>query len=140
MKRFVIGLLVTDEAGKVTKVLCSFDPETRGGSSPDGRKVKGTIHWVNASTAVEAEVRLYDRLFTAEFPGADKVDFLTQINPDSVRTVTGYLEPALGELAVGDVVQFERTGYFAVDPDSKTAGKIVFNRTVSLKDSWSKKN
>ena len=130
----------TDETGKVTKVLCSFDPETRGGSSPDGRKVKGTIHWVNASTAVEAEVRLYDRLFTAEFPGADKVDFLTQINPDSVRTVTGYLEPALGELAVGDVVQFERTGYFAVDPDSKTAGKIVFNRTVSLKDSWSKKN
>ena len=132
----------TDAEGNVTKVLCSYDPETRGGSSPDGRKVKGTIHWVNADTAVEAEVRLYDRLFTAEFPGLDngeKVDFLTQINPDSVKTVTGYLEPALGKLAPGAVVQFERTGYFAVDPDTEKAGKPVFNRTVGLKDSWSKK-
>jgi glutaminyl-tRNA synthetase len=95
-----------------------------------------------ADTAVEAEVRLYDRLFTAEFPGLDngeKVDFLTQINPDSVKTVTGYLEPALGKLAPGAVVQFERTGYFAVDPDTEKAGKPVFNRTVGLKDSWSKK-
>ena len=132
----------TDAEGNVTKVLCSYDPETRGGSSPDGRKVKGTIHWVNADTAVEAEVRLYDRLFTTEFPGLDngeKVDFLTQINPDSVKTVTGYLEPALGKLAPGAVVQFERTGYFAVDPDTEKAGKPVFNRTVGLKDSWSKK-
>ena len=132
----------TDADGNVTKVLCSYDPETRGGSSPDGRKVKGTIHWVNAATAVEAEVRLYDRLFTVEFPGLDngeKVDFLTQLNPDSVKTVTGYLEPALGGLASGSVVQFERTGYFAVDPDSEKAGKPVFNRTVSLKDSWNKK-
>ena len=132
----------TDADGNVTKVLCSYDPETRGGSSPDGRKVKGTIHWVNADTAIEAEIRLYDRLFTAEFPGlenGEKVDFLTQLNPDSVKTVTGYLEPALGELAVGNVVQFERTGYFAVDPDTEKAGKMVFNRTVSLKDSWNKK-
>ena len=132
----------TDADGNVTKVLCSYDPETRGGSSPDGRKVKGTIHWVNADTAIEAEIRLYDRLFTAEFPGLDngeKVDFLTQLNPDSVKTVTGYLEPALGDLAVGSVVQFERTGYFAVDPDTEKAGKMVFNRTVSLKDSWNKK-
>ena len=132
----------TDADGNVTKVLCSYDPETRGGSSPDGRKVKGTIHWVNADTAIEEEIRLYDRLFTAEFPGlenGEKVDFLTQLNPDSVKTVTGYLEPALGELAVGSVVQFERTGYFAVDPDTEKAGKMVFNRTVSLKDSWNKK-
>ena len=132
----------TDADGNVTKVLCSYDPETRGGSSPDGRKVKGTIHWVNADTAIEAEIRLYDRLFTAEFPGLDngeKVDFLTQLNPDSVKTVTGYLEPALGDLAVGSVVQFERTGYFAVDPDTEKAGKMVFNRTVSLKDSCNKK-
>ena len=132
----------TDADGNVTKVLCSYDPETRGGSSPDGRKVKGTIHWVNADTAIEAEIRLYDRLFTAEFPGLDngeKVDFLTQLNPDSVKTVTGYLEPALGDLAVGSVVQFERTGYFAVDPDTEKAGQMVFNRTVSLKDSWNKK-
>ena len=133
----------TDETGKVTKVLCSYDPETRGGSSPDGRKVKGTIHWVNKSTAVEAEVRLYDRLFTAEFPGienGEKVDFLTQLNPDSVKKVTGYVEPALAELSAGSVVQFERTGYFAVDPDTEKAGKPVFNRTVALRDSWSKKN
>ena len=132
----------TDADGNVTKVLCSYDPETRGGSSPDGRKVKGTIHWVNADTAIEAEIRLYDRLFTAEFPGlenGEKIDFLTQLNPDSVKTVTGYLEPALKELAVGSVVQFERTGYFAVDPDTEKAGKMVFNRTVSLKDSWNKK-
>ena len=130
----------TDEAGNVTKVYCSFDPETRGGSSPDGRKVKGTIHWVNAATAVPAEVRLYDRLFTVEFPGADGEDFLTQLNPDSVKTVTGYVEPALAALEPGEVVQFERTGYFAVDPDSKELGKPVFNRTVGLKDSWNKKN
>ena len=129
----------TDADGNVTKVLCSFDPETRGGSSPDGRKVKGTIHWVSASSAVEAEVRLYDRLFSVEFPGADGVDFLTQLNPDSVRTVNGLVEPALAELAAGSVVQFERTGYFAVDPDSEKAGKPVFNRTVGLKDSWNKK-
>ena len=129
----------TDADGNVTKVLCSFDPETRGGSSPDGRKVKGTIHWVSASSAVEAEVRLYDRLFSVEFPGADGVDFLTQLNPDSVRTVNGLVEPALAELAAGSVVQFERTGYFAVDPDSEKAGKPVFNRTVGLNDSWNKK-
>ena len=129
----------TDAAGNVTKVLCSFDPETRGGSSPDGRKVKGTIHWVSASSAVEAEIRLYDRLFTVEFPGADGEDFLTQLNPDSVKTVNGLVEPALAALDTGSVVQFERTGYFAVDPDSEKSGKPVFNRTVGLKDSWNKK-
>ena len=129
----------TDAAGKVTKVLCTFDPETRGGNSPDGRKVKGTIHWLNARTAVPAQMRLYDRLFSVEFPGADGEDFLTQLNPDSVKTAQGFVEPAAADLPAGSVMQFERTGYFAVDPDSKK-GCPVFNRTVSLKDSWSKKN
>jgi len=129
----------TDSSGKVTKVLCSFDPATRGGSSPDGRKVKGTIHWVNVKTAQAAEIRLYDRLFSVEFPGADGTDFLTQINPDSVKIVEGFVEPALAALSAGSVVQFERTGYFAVDPDARP-GHPVFNRTVGLKDSWNKKN
>ncbi|MBQ7208234.1 MAG: glutamine--tRNA ligase/YqeY domain fusion protein [Lentisphaeria bacterium] len=129
----------TDAAGNVTKVLCTFDPETRGGNSPDGRKVKGTIHWLNARTAVPAEMRLYDRLFTAEFPGADGEDFLTQLNPDSVKTAQGFVEPSAAALPAGSVMQFERTGYFAVDPDSQS-DRPVFNRTVSLKDSWSKKN
>ena len=127
----------TDADGNVTKVYCTFDPETRGGSSPDGRKVKGTIHWVSAETAKTAKARLYDRLFSSEFPGSDGVDYLTQLNPDSVKEQDVLIEPALAELSVGDVVQFERTGYFAVDPDS-TADLPVFNRTVSLKDSWSK--
>ena len=128
--------VVKDADGNVVEVLCTFDPETRGGNSPDGRKVKGTIHWVSADNAVETEFRLYDRLFTVENPGADGADFLTQLNPDSKKVVKGFIEPAAAKLASGTSVQFERVGYFAVDPDS---GELpVFNRTVTLKDSWSK--
>ena len=128
--------VVKDADGNVVEVLCTFDPETRGGNSPDGRKVKGTIHWVSADNAVETEFRLYDRLFTVENPGADGVDFLTQLNPDSKKVVKGFIEPAAAKLAAGTSVQFERVGYFAVDPDS---GELpVYNRTVTLKDSWSK--
>ena len=123
---------VLDAAGNVVELKCTFDPETRGGSAPDGRKVKGTIHWVSAGSAVPAEVRLYERLFTAEQPGAD---FLTQLNPDSIRTVEALVEPKLAELPAGTCVQFERNGYYCVDPDSKP-GSPVFNRTVTLKDSW----
>ena len=130
--------VVTDDAGNVIELKCSFDPATRGGSAPDGRKVKGTIHWVSAETAVSARVRLYDRLFTVEQPGADGNDFLTQLNPDSLREVEAKVEPALAELSPGTVVQFERNGYYAVDPDSEP-GSPVFNRTVTLKDSWSNK-
>ena len=130
--------VVTDDAGNVIELKCSFDPATRGGSAPDGRKVKGTIHWVSAETAVSARVRLYDRLFTVEQPGADGSDFLTQLNPDSLREVEAKVEPALAELSPGTVVQFERNGYYAVDPDSEP-GSPVFNRTVTLKDSWSNK-
>ena len=129
--------VVKDENGEVIEVKCTFDPATRGGNSPDGRKVKGTIHWVSATDAVKAEFRLYDRLFSVENPGADGEDFLTQLNPDSKKVVTGFLEPAAAVLPAGTSVQFERVGYFAADPDT-AADAPVFNRTVTLKDSWSK--
>ena len=124
-----------DEAGNVTRLHCTYDPETRGGSSPDGRKVKGTIHWVSADHAVDAEVRLYDRLFTQEEPEAD---FLDCINPDSLKTLTGKIEPSLAELSVGERVQFERLGYFTPDCKDSACGKPVFNRIVGLRGSWSK--
>ena len=130
--------VVKDSDGNVIELKCSFDPTTRGGNAPDGRKVKGTIHWVAADSAVEAEVRLYDRLFTVEQPGTDGVDFLTQLNHDSLKVVKGYLEPELAKLSAGTAVQFERLGYFVVDPDT-APGKMVFNRTVTLKDSWGNK-
>ena len=130
--------VVKDENGEVIEVKCTFDPETRGGNAPDGRTVKGTIHWVNAEDCIEVEVRLYDRLFTVEQPGTDGVDFLTQLNPDSIKIVSAVMERSLENLKVGDVVQFERVGYFACDQDS-TAERKVFNRTVTLKDSWAKK-
>ena len=130
---------VRDEKGEVVELKCTYDPESRGGTSPDGRKVKGTIHWLNAATAVPAELRLFDRLFSVEQPGADGTDFLTQLDPESLKLVAGFVEPAAAELAVGSVIQFERLGYYAKDADS-IPGKPVFNRTVSLKDSWSKKN
>ena len=129
---------VTDADGNVVELKCTFDPETRGGSAPDGRKVKGTIHWVSAETAIPAEVRLYDRLFTVEQPGADGADFLTQLNPGSVKIVEALIEPAPAGLPAGSSVQFERSGYYCVDPDSKP-GRSVFNRTVTLKDSWGNK-
>ena len=131
--------VVKDENGEVIEVKCTFDPETRGGNAPDGRKVKGTIHWVNAEDCIEAEVRLYEQLFTVEKPGENGVDFLTQLNPDSKKVVKGMLERSLQNVQPGEAVQFERVGYFACDPDS-TAECRVFNRTVTLKDSWAKKN
>ena len=130
---------VRDASGEVVEIKCTYDPESRGGSTPDGRKVKGTIHWLAARTAVPAELRLFDRLFSVEQPGADGADFLTQLNPDSRKVVKGFVEPAAAELPSGSVIQFERLGYYAKDPDSQP-GAPVFNRTVTLKDSWSKKN
>ncbi|MFA6714906.1 MAG: glutamine--tRNA ligase/YqeY domain fusion protein [Victivallales bacterium] len=130
---------VKDENGEIIELRCTYDPETRGGNAPDGRKVKGTIHWVSVKHAVKAEVRLYDRLFLAENPGADGIDFKTQINPDSLAVSEVYLEPELAEVEAGTCVQFERQGYFCADLDS-TPGKIVFNRTITLKDSWAKIN
>ena len=130
-----------DSNGEITAIHCTYDPASRGGNSPDGRKVKGTIHWVSASNAIEAEVRLYDRLFKTESPEdvEEGVDYKLNLNPDSLKVVTGYCEPYTANLKVGEKVQFERLGYFCVDNDSKP-NKLVFNRTVTLKDSWAKEN
>lgn len=126
-------------SGEIVELKCSYDPASQGGNSPDGRKVKGTIHWVSKEHAVEAEVRLYDRLFVKEDPEEceECEDYKTNLNPDSLKIQTCLLEPSLREAKVLDKFQFERVGYFSVDYDS-TPDKLVFNRTVTLKDSWSK--
>ncbi len=130
--------VIKDPGGKVTELRCTYDPATKGGDSPDGRKIKATLHWVSAAHAVAAEVRFYNNLFTAETPGAESGDILDDINPDSLGILDNcQLEPALGETAVGDTVQFERQGYFATDPDS-TPDRPVFNRTIGLRDTWAK--
>jgi len=132
--------VVKDQHGKVIELHCTYDPQTRGGDSPDGRKVKGTLHWVSASHSLEAEVRLYDRLFTVENPldVEEGEDFMASLNPNSLETLTSCrVEPSLADAPPGSRYQFERQGYFCVDPDS-TDGKLVFNRTVSLRDTWAK--
>jgi glutaminyl-tRNA synthetase len=129
---------VKDASGTVVELRCTYDPATRGGDAPDGRKVKATLHWVPAAHAVDAEVRLYDRLFTSEMPGSSETDFLTEMNPHSLEVLRGCrLEPSLGAARPGDRFQFERLGYFVMDPDSRP-GAPVFNRTVTLKDSWAR--
>ncbi len=132
--------VVKDASGKVVELRCSYDPASGGGGSSDGRKVKGIIHWVSAENAATAQVRLYDRLFTQEDMGSldEGKDYLDYLNPDSLRTVTAYIEPALAEAEPGQRFQFERLGYFFVDPKESSEGKPVFNRTVTLKDSWAK--
>jgi len=132
--------VVKNEKGEVVEVHCTYDPATRGGNAPDGRKVKSTIHWVSASHAIEAEVRLYDTLFSK--PDPDDVpegqDFTANLNPNSLEVIANAkLEPALAPAAPGSRYQFERLGYFCVDKDS-APGKLVFNRTVPLKDTWAK--
>ncbi|MFI3294534.1 MAG: glutamine--tRNA ligase/YqeY domain fusion protein [Rikenellaceae bacterium] len=131
--------VIKDAAGNVVELLCTYDPESAGGSSSDGRKVKGVIHWVDAKSAKKAEVRLFDRLFGVEDPdnAPEGGTFLDNLNPDSLRSVEAYIEPSLAEEAVGSQVQFERLGYFCVDSDS-SSDKIIFNRTATLKDSWAK--
>ncbi len=129
--------VVKDTNGEVVELRCTYDPETRGGDAPDGRKVKATLHWVSADQAVSAEARLYDHLFNRPDPGADG-DFLDDLNPDSVEVVIdAKLEPSLAVLEPGERVQLERLGYFCVDPDS-TPERPVFNRTVTLRDTWAK--
>jgi len=130
--------VVKDASGAITELRVTYDPATRGGDALDGRKVKATLHWVSAAHAVDAEVRLYDRLFTDDMPGTGDADFLTQINPRSLEVLAGCkVEPSLGNAHSGARFQFERLGYFAVDPDS-TPGRPVFNRTVTLKDTWAR--
>jgi glutaminyl-tRNA synthetase len=132
--------VVKDSSGEIVELRCTYDPETRGGDSPDGRRVKSTMHWVSAAHAVSVDVRLYDRLFVVEDPErvADGKTFLDYINPASLEVVRGAkAEPSLAAAEVPARVQFERLGYFCVDPDSKP-GALVFNRTVSLRDSWAR--
>ncbi|HEU5452074.1 MAG TPA: glutamine--tRNA ligase/YqeY domain fusion protein [Terriglobales bacterium] len=128
-----------NERGEVVEVHCTYDPATRGGNAPDARKVKSTIHWVSAAHALDAEVRLYETLFAKENPGdvAPGQDFTANLNPHSLEVVTGKVEPSVAGVAPGSRFQFERLGYFCVDPDSKP-GQPVFNRTVALKDTWAK--
>ncbi len=130
--------VVKDEAGEVVELRCTYDPSTRGGDSPDGRRPKATLHWVSAAHAMPAEVRLYDHLFSRPDPGADGRDLFDDLNPDSASALRGCLvEPALAEAAIGETVQFERLGYFCPDPDTNPE-RLVFNRTLTLKDTWAK--
>ena len=131
--------VIKDETGEIIELRCRYDPATRGGSAPDGRRVKATLHWVSAQHAIKAEARLYDSLFSVENPESDRNrDFTDFINPDSLRVVVPiYVEPGLRNARAGDRYQFERLAYFVVDQDS-TPEKLVFNRTVTLRDQWRK--
>ncbi len=127
--------VVKDAAGEVVELRCTYDPATRGGDAPDGRRPKATLHWISAAHAVPAEVRLYDHLFTRPDPGADR-DLLADLSPSSEEVLRGcFVEPVVADLPVGETVQFERLGYFCPDPDSRP-GHLVFSRTLTLKDTW----
>ena len=129
--------VIKNDAGEITELRCTYDPETRGGNSPDGRKVKGTIHWVCAQNGIIAEVRRFQHLFTSDNPGAED-DLIAALNPDSVEILSGaVVEPSLASANSADAVQFERLGYFCPDPDGSSAAP-VFNQVVSLKDTWKK--
>jgi glutaminyl-tRNA synthetase len=130
--------VVKDDAGNILELCCRYDPDSQGGTTPDGRKVRGTLHWVSAAHAVDAEVRLYDRLFEVPNPGTDD-DFIKHLNPRSLEALThSKLEPGLANADIETRYQFERQGYFCLDSvDSKSAG-LVFNRTVTLRDTWAK--
>lgn len=130
------GVVKDPETGVVTEVHCTYDPETRGGSAPDGRRVKGTLHWVSAEHARDVEVRMYDRLFTVENPSEG--DFRDHLNPNSLVVVDhAKVEPSLQGAGAGSIYQFERKGYFSVDRDS-TEERLVFNLTVPLRDTWAR--
>jgi glutaminyl-tRNA synthetase len=129
--------VVKDARGEITELRCTYDPATRGGDAPDGRRPKATLHWLSAEQAVRAEVRLYDRLFTRADPGADG-DLFADLNPDSETVLEGcFVESALAELPAGETVQFERLGYFCPDLDSSPQ-RLIFNRTLGLRDTWAK--
>ncbi len=134
-----VDVVKDEQTGEVIELHCTYDPATRGGSAPDGRRVKGALHWVSAAHALDAELRLYDRLFVHENPDADKdVDFKSYLNPHSLDALTACkVEPSLADAEPGNRYQFERKGYFCVDPDS-AAGALVFNQTISLRDTWAK--
>jgi glutaminyl-tRNA synthetase len=133
--------VVKDASGNVVELRCTYDPATRGGDAPDGRKVQGTIHWVSAADALDCELRLYDKLFRVPDPDAveEGQDFLSMLNPDSLVVVSGAkIEPSVARDPKGSRYQFERVGYFVGDPLDSKPGALVFNRTVTLRDSWAK--
>ena len=131
--------VVRNDSGEIVELHCSYDPATRGGDTPDGRRVKGTLHWVSAAHSVSCRVRLYDRLFVTERPGAGGGDFLEDLNPESLVELDGCrAEPELGRVQAGERFQFERQGYFCVDEKDSQPGRPVFNRIVPLRDSWAK--
>jgi len=130
-----------DTTGEVKELVCTYDPQSKGGGTPDGRKVKGTIHWVSAEHAHPAEVRLYDRLFIVDNPEKGGADFRDAMNPHSLKIINNAMvEPSLSMAKPGEVFQFERQGYFCVEPKETKPGCLVFNRTVTLKDTWAKLN
>jgi glutaminyl-tRNA synthetase len=132
--------IVKDDKGEILELHCTYDPATKGGDAPDGRKVKSTLHWVSARYSVDAEVRLYDNLFTKEIPDdvEEGKDFTANLNPKSLEALNRCkVEPSLKNANPLDRIQFERLGYFCLDPDSST-DKLIFNRTVSLRDTWAK--
>jgi len=132
--------VIKDENGQIVELRCTYDPATRGGDAPDGRKVKSTLHWVSAARAIETEVRLYDHLFSKENPddAPEGEDFKSNLNPNSLEVLSSCrLEPSLAGAEPGTRYQFERLGYFCVDPDS-SPDKLVFNQTVTLRDTWAK--
>ncbi len=133
-----VGVTRDPQTGEISELHCTYDPATRGGDAPDGRKVKGTIHWVSAPNALRAEVRLYDRLFTVENPGEIEGGCESVLNPRSLEVVAGYIEPSLASAVPGSRYQFERLGYFCVDARDSSPVRLVFNRTVALRDSWAK--
>jgi glutaminyl-tRNA synthetase len=128
--------VVKDATGAVVELRCTYDPATRGGDAPDGRRPKATLHWLSAAHALPAEVRLYHHLFGRPDPGADG-DLFADLDPASETVVHGLVEPSLGAAPIGETVQFERLGYFCADPDSRP-GALVFDRTLTLKDTWAK--
>lgn len=132
-----VGVVKDEASGEIREIRCTYDPATRGGNAPDGRKVKGTIHWVSAAHAADARVRLYDRLFTKEVPDEEE-DFRQSLNPESLEEVTAKVEPGLVKAGPGDRFQFERKGYFFADPKDSVPGSPVWNRIVPLKDGWAK--
>jgi len=130
--------VIKNDRGEITELHCTYDPASKGGASPDGRKVKGTLHWVSVEHAVDAEIRLYDRLFVKENPLEDE-DFIANLNQDSLEILNSCkLEPSLATAKPGEYYQFLRQGYFCVDSEDSKLGEIVFNRTVGLRDSWAK--
>jgi len=134
-----VGVVKDEQTGEVTELHCTYDPETRGGDAPDGRKVKVTLHWVSAEHSIPAEVKLYDRLFNVENPVGEKDDFKNYLNPNSLETLRSCrVEPGLANVRPGDRYQFERMGYFCVDLKDSSGEKLVFNRTVTLRDPWEK--